>query len=333
MGSKPPKPPDPYEQAAAQRGENIWTSQFNTIGQNANQYGPYGNVINTPGARIPIYDQKGNIQGYGNQWNQRTELSPAQQAIFNQENAAKLSFGQLANQQMGMAKDILGKPITTEGLTPWERYEKAPALQQAKYQGTDRKAIEDAMMTSFYRGVNPQYERENAAMTARGMGAPGSEYGYATEQARGDTAGEATRQAFLASGEEARQEAAEARNKAEMVNKIIQQGWLNKNTWADQGNQLRTGQWGEQQGIRNQILNELSVLAGNAPTTVPQGQAFEGSAVNPFDIAGAENQSYANKMANYQNKQSGIFGLLGAGLSMINPFLGAAAGGLGSRIG
>ena len=41
-------------------------------------------------------------------------------------------------------------------------------------------------------------------MTARGMGAPGSEYGYATEQARGDTAGEQARQAYLASGEESR---------------------------------------------------------------------------------------------------------------------------------
>ena len=331
MGSAP-KPPDPYKMADAQRQENIWTSQYNTIGQNANQYTPYGNVTNTPGARIPIYDQHGKQTGWGTQWDQRTTLSPAQQAIFDEENKAKLGFGTLANQQLGMAKDVLGKPISTAHLPAWQQYEKAPALAQANYENTDRAAIEKAMMDSYYRGVNPEYERQNAQMTARGMGAPGSEYGYATDLARGDAAGEQTRQAYLASGEESRQAAGEARAKAEGSNKVTQQGWLNKNTWADQINSLRGAMFGEDQGVRNQIINELSVLAGNAPTTVPQGQAFQGSATNPFDIGGAMQNEYQQKMANYQNKQSGLFGIGKALLGMI-PFgnmFGAGAGVLGN---
>ena len=317
MGSKP-KAPDPYKQAEAQRGENTWTSQYNTIGANANQYTPYGSVTSSPGSQIPIYDSKGRITGYGTQWNQTTSLSPAQQAIFDQENNAKLGFGKLANQQLGMAKDVLGRPIDTQGLTGWEQYEKAPGLTQANYQGTDRQAIEDAMMASTRRGVQPQWENQDAQLAARGMGAPGSRMGYATDAARGDVLSEAGRQAYLASGEESRQQAGEARNVADASNKVTQQGWLNKNTWADQANALRQSQWGERTGLRNQILNELSVLAGNAPATVPQGQAFQGSSINPFDIAGAQQTKYAQDSANYQNMINGLFGIGKSALGMFS---------------
>lgn len=325
MGSKP-KAPDPYKQAEAQRAENTWTSQYNTIGSNANQITPYGNVTNAPGTKIPIYDSKGNITGYGTQWSQTTTLSPAQQAIFDQENAAKLGFGQLANQQLGQAKNILGQPINTEGMVNWQQYEKAPGLAQANYQGTDRQAIEDAMMASTRRGLEPTYRQQDAQLAARGVGAPGSKMGSNVDVSRGDTLAEAGRQAYLTSGEESRQQAGEARNVSEAANKVTQQGWLNKNTWADQANALRQSQWGERTGLRNQILNELSVLAGNAPATVPQAQGFQGSQVNPFDIAGALQTKYGQDMANYQNQQSGLFGIAKSVLGMIpfgNMFSGA----------
>ena len=182
-------------------------------------------------------------------------------------------------------------------------------------------------MASTRRGVEPQWEKENVQLAARGMGAPGSKMGYATDQARGDVMSEAGRQAFLASGAESREEAGEARNKAEAANKYTQQDWMNKNTWADQANALRKDQWGERTGERNQILNELSVLAGNAPVTVPQGQAFQGSAVNPFDFNSAFQNKYAQDMAGYQNKQSGLFGIAKGILGMI-PFGNMFSGGL-----
>jgi len=317
MGSKP-KAPDPYKQADAQRQENTWTSQYNTIGSNANQSTPYGDVTNSPGQQIPIYDAKGNITGYGTQWNQKTTLSPAQQAIFDQENNAKLGFGKLANQQLGMAKDILGRPIDTSGMVNWQQYEKAPDLTQANYQGTDRQAIEDAIMALTRRGAQPTWENQDVQLAARGMGAPGSKMAYATDQARGDVMTEAARQAYLASGQESRQQAGEARNVADASNKVTQQGWLNKNTWADQANALRQSQWGEKTGLRNQILNELSVLAGNAPATVPQAAGFQGSQVNPFDIAGAIQTKYGQDSANYQNMLNGLFGIGKSALGMFS---------------
>jgi hypothetical protein len=333
MGSKAPKAPDPYAQAAAQRGENIWTSQYNTIGQNANQVTPYGTVSNAPGSKIPIYDQNGNIQGYGTQWNQTTTLSPQEQAIFNNDQANRLGLGKFANQQIGQLTDTLGKPFNTEGLPAWQLYGEGPSLRQADYQGTDRAAIENAMMESYRRSAAPQQQAQDVQMAARGMGAPGSKYGYAVANQRGDEAGEQARQAYLASGAESRAQAGESRNVSEAANKVLQQGWINANQRADQQNQVRQGEFGERQQTRNQIVNEIAALMGGGQVMVPQGQAFQGSAVNPFDIAGAMQNKYAQDMQARQNKQSGMFGLIGAGLSMINPFLGAAAGGLTKAMG
>lgn len=332
MGSAP-KAPDPYKQAEAQRQENAYTSQYNTIGSNANQYTPYGTITNSPGAQIPIYDDKGNVTGYGTQWNQTTSLSPQEQAIFNQEQANRGSLQGFAGQQLSTLSNTLGKAFNTAGLPEWQLYEKGPELQQAKYEGTDRKAIEDAMMASTRRAVEPVNQAQDAQLAARGMGAPGSNAGYKIDQARGDVMSEAGRNAYLASGAESRAAAGESRNVAEFMNKILQQGWLNKNLKADQQNTVRGGMFGERQQERNQIVNELAALMGGGQVMVPQATAFQGSQTNPFDIAGAIQTKYSQDQQAYQNKQSGLFGLLGAGLSIANPFLGAAAGGLTKSMG
>ncbi len=313
MGSAP-KAPDPYKQAAAQRAENTWTSQYNTIGQNANQYTPYGSVTAAPGSKIPIYDEKGNITGYGTQWNQTTTLSPQEQAIFDQEEAAKLGFGKLANSQLSQAQKTLGTPFTTEGLPDWAKYSDAPGLRKDE-SPTDRASIEKAMMDSYYRGVQPQQSAEDAQMAARGMGAPGSKYGYAVGNQRGDAAAEQTRQAYLASGEESRQA-------QEEYNKVTQADWMNKNTVVDQNNALRQSEFGERQNTRNQIINELSALMGGGQVTVPQGQAYQGSSINPFDISGAMQTNYQQQMQAYQAKLNGLFGLGGNLLKMGMPKIG-----------
>lgn len=311
MGSQP-KAPDPYDQMKAQQGSNAWTAQFNAAMMNPNQYTPYGNVINAPGAKIPIYDQKGKVTGYANQWNQTTTLSPAQQAIFDQENAAKLGLGKFANQQIGTATKVLGKAFNTQGLPEWQTYGEGPDLRYDK-SPTDRQAIEDAIMASTRRGLTPQWDAENAQLAARGMGAPGSEMGYATDQARGDVLAEAGRGAYLASGEE-------SRSATEAVNKVLQQMFLNENLGVDQANAVRQGMFGERQQERNQIVNEIAALLGGGQATVPQGQAFQGTATNPFDIAGAQNQKYAIDSQNYTNKMTGLFGLGGNLLKAFNPF-------------
>lgn len=318
MGSAP-KPPDPYAEAAAQRKENTWTSQYNTIGSNANQYTPYGNVTYTPGSKIPIYDEQGNVSGYGTQWNQNTTLSPQEQAIFDESQKAQLGLGQFANTQIGQLQSVLGQPFDTSGLADWSLYGAAPTLRQDQTP-TDRQAIQDAMMASYQRGVQPAYSAQDAQLAARGQ-MPGGKMDYNVQQNRNDSLAEQTRQAYLASGEESR--AAQT-----AYNQVAQQDWLNNNARSDQQNQVRQGQFGEKQQTRNQIVNEIAALMGGSQVTVPQGQAFQGSQVNPFDIAGAMNTNYQNQLAAYQSKMNGLFGLAGAGLKILNPFGAFGAGGM-----
>jgi hypothetical protein len=321
MGSAP-KAPDPYKQQQQQRAENMWTSQYNTIGSNANQYTPYGSVTSSPGSKIPIYDAQGNISGYGTQWNQTTSLSPQEQAIFDQEEKTKLGMGTLANTELGNAQSTLSQPFNTAGLPDWQTYGAGPNLRNDQAP-TDRAAIEDAMMKSYQRGVAPQQAAQDAQMAARGQ-APGGQMDYNTQTQRADALAEQTRQAYLASGQESRQAQT-------AYNQVAQAGWQNENLRADQQNQLRQSEFGERQQTRDQIVNEIAALTGGGQATVPQGQGFQGSQVNPFDVAGAQNQAYQTASQNYQNKLTGLFGIAGGLTKMINPFqmYGAGSGMMG----
>lgn len=310
MGSAP-KAPDPADTARQQRQENMWSSQYNTIGSNANQYTPYGSVTSAPGAKIPIYNEKGQITGYGTQWNQTTKLSPKEQAIFDQEQMSRLGLGKFANQQIGNLSTTLSKPFSSAGLPDWQFYGAGPNLRYEK-SPTDRAAIEDAIMASHTRGQAPIRTAEDVQAAARGMGAPGSKYGYSTAQARGDVDAEAARNAYLASGDESRQA-------TEAVNQTLQQIWNNKNLRVDQSNATRQGMFGERQQERNQIVNEIAALLGGGQVTVPQGQAFVGSQVNPFDWQSAVQNKYAQDMNSYQNRMTGLFGIGSAAMGML-PF-------------
>lgn len=112
---KAPTPPDPYETAGAQTGTNISTAIANTITGNMNQNTPYGSLS---------YDQTGTFDwtdpNSGKVYNLPTftatqTLSPEQQAILDQTNAANLNLSTLANDQSAFLGKYLGQPVN---LTP-----------------------------------------------------------------------------------------------------------------------------------------------------------------------------------------------------------------------
>jgi len=111
-----PKAPDPQETANAQAGMNrdtaITQQQLNMV----NQQGPYGSLN---------YAQTGtnkfkNAQG---QWVETpaytatTTLSPEQQAILNQTQAANLNLGTIANERSSFLKDYLAQPFNVNAAT------------------------------------------------------------------------------------------------------------------------------------------------------------------------------------------------------------------------
>jgi len=298
------------DQANAQNSQNMYAAFTNSVMGNANTNNPYGSTTSSISGYVPYTDPYTGKVTQIPQWTQNTTLSPAQQAIFNEENKGKLAFGQTANEQLGRVRSKLAQPIDYGKMAQWRGYENAPQLQQAD--PAYRKQIEDNMAASYNRANEPVYAAQDAQAAARGMGAPGSQYGYATQQGRYDAADEAARQRFNQAGGEARAE-------AEGINKVRQQGWLNTNTIADQQNAMRTGQIAEAQGERTNILNELMSMFGMGQATIPSAPAFQGGQVNPFDIAGAQNNEYNIKAQNAANKNAGIFGIGGNLLKMVNP--------------
>lgn len=109
--SKAPAAPDPAKTAAAQTGTNVTTALANAQLNNVNQYGPDGSVTYTQTGGKSFTDPSSGQTYNIPQYNQYTTLSPQQQAIKDQSDAASLNLGQTANQQSAFLKDYLGQPV------------------------------------------------------------------------------------------------------------------------------------------------------------------------------------------------------------------------------
>lgn len=103
--SKAPKAPDPMETARAQAQMNIDTALAQNAVNQVNQVTPDGSLIytetgrrNVGGRDIPIYTAT-------------TTLSPEQQRIKAQSDAAELNLASLANDQSGFLKGYMAKPF------------------------------------------------------------------------------------------------------------------------------------------------------------------------------------------------------------------------------
>lgn len=99
---KTPKAPDPVATANAQAAMNKETA-ITQYGLNAtNQVNPWGSVT---------YDQTGSWEDGTPRYQQTTTLSPEQQAIFGQTQAAQGNLAGLANEQSGKMREYLNEPF------------------------------------------------------------------------------------------------------------------------------------------------------------------------------------------------------------------------------
>lgn len=111
---KAPKAPDPKETAAAQTGTNVTTALANAQLGNVNQYGPDGSVVYSTSGTKSFTDPTSGSTYNIPQYTQTTTLSPEQQAIKAQSDAASLNLGTIANQQSNFLKDYLSKPVSLD---------------------------------------------------------------------------------------------------------------------------------------------------------------------------------------------------------------------------
>ena len=112
---RPPTPPDPNQVAGAQTGTNVSTAIANTAMGQVNQVTPDGSLTySTTGNHSwtdPSTGQTYNVP----QYTATTSLSPAAQAIRDQNNTASLNLATLAANQSGRADALLSQPLDMNG--------------------------------------------------------------------------------------------------------------------------------------------------------------------------------------------------------------------------
>jgi len=171
---KAPTPPDPKETASAQTGTNISTALANAQLGNVNQYGPDGSVTYSESGFKTIKDPTSGSTYNIPRYTQTTSLSPQQQAIKDQNDAASLNLGKLANQQSSFLGDYMSKPIdldneaTESRLFDLGRKRLDPAIAQRDEDLRSRLANQgikagsaayDREMNNFNQGTNDAYNQ------------------------------------------------------------------------------------------------------------------------------------------------------------------------------
>ena len=138
--SKAPKPPDPRETAAAQTSTNIGTAIANGYLGNVNQVTPDGSLTYSQTGTNKWTDPMSGAVYDLPTWTATQTLSPGQQAIKTENDAAELNLSKLANSQSGRLQDLLGKPFNLDGapaagdpskigLPQYSQYGSGPNLQ------------------------------------------------------------------------------------------------------------------------------------------------------------------------------------------------------------
>jgi len=186
----PPTPPNPYQTAAAATGTNVGTAIANKYLNNTNQVTPQGSLT---------YNQSGNYSWSDPATGQVYQipsftatqtLSPQQQAIQAQQEAAQLTMAGMGASQAGRAAGVLSREVDYSGLparpgadainnvgkaaTSFEgggpiqsQFGDAGAITRTYGPednfSADRQRVEESLMAR----MNPQLERERASVEQR----------------------------------------------------------------------------------------------------------------------------------------------------------------------
>lgn len=317
---KAPQAPNPEKVAQAQTTSNVNTAVANSVIGNANEVTPYGTVT---------YNQVGsqNVGGIDvPQYERVTTLSPEQQQILDLNNQFDIGSGQLATSQVDRLRGILDTPITADNLATQRADGMISAPQFSKMQendwSADRQRVEDAMFSR----LNPQIERDRAALENRlaNQGIrPGSE-AYREAIALADRqANDLRMQTILAGGQEQSRLAGLDQSRLGFNNSAEAQNFTGQIDARNFQNATREAELAEQMRLRNQPINEITALMSGSQVSTPQASPYRPGTVAGTDVAGIQQQAYQNQMAAYQQKVAqqnamlgGIAGLGGSLLAL-----------------
>lgn len=277
-----PSPPNPYQTAAAQTQSNVQSAVANAYLNNYTDITPFGTANYDQTGTEYITDAKGKQVAVPT-FTRTVELDPAQQAILDRQNQASIQLGDLANSQLSFLQDYLGKPYNVE---------EALGPRQQNDWSEDRSRVEDAIMSRYNRHYGEYTDSLDAKLRAQGL-TPGSEAWNRQYSKAGEMYNDATMQAILAGGSE-------------------------QSRLANLYNQDRAAALTEAFAGRNQPINEVTSLLSGQQLNVPQFSSPYQTGIQPAPIADLINQNYAQQVSNANGQAAGLFGLLGAGASLLS---------------
>lgn len=159
-----PQAPDPWQTASAQGAWNSFTAQqqqsMNMIGQNT----PWGSLDYSQNGSTWITDPSGKKVEVP-QYTANVNLSPEQQAIFDQSQQAQLGLGQLANQQIGRVDELLSNPFefNNQDAENWAWDMASPRILQQ--QGQNQTDLRTQLINSGIRPGTSAWDSEMQRLT------------------------------------------------------------------------------------------------------------------------------------------------------------------------
>ena len=164
MGKKAPAAPDPYTTAAAQGGMNRDTAITQMQLNSGTQVNPWGTVSTEQTGQNSFVDSQGKTV-YTPKFTQTTTLSPAQQAIFDQSQAAEGNLAGIANDQSAFLKDYLNKPFEFQNsdAEQWAFDLASPRIRQQQAQTED--TLRSTLANKGIREGSPAWIAEMTRMT------------------------------------------------------------------------------------------------------------------------------------------------------------------------
>lgn len=164
MGKRSPKAPDPEKTAAAQGSWNSFTAQqqqqMNMVGQNS----PWGSLAYEQTGTSWVTDPNGKRVEIPS-FTANTTLTPEQQAIYDQSQAADLNLATIANEQSGKIGELLNNPFeyTNRDAENWA-YDLASS-RILPQQEQNRKALETQLVNKGLRPGTPGWDSEMSRLT------------------------------------------------------------------------------------------------------------------------------------------------------------------------
>jgi len=289
--SDAPAPPDPKVTADAQNSTSIGTTIANTWMQ--------PDLVTPDGSRVT--QQNGNVNWAdpftGKTYQiprfiQTTTLSPQQLKIKEQQDAAKLKLGTLANDQVGRVNSLLSQPFTLNGLPQggdaggirtgnYKGYANGPGLKtdytSAAFKGgpqlktsyvddfsEDRQRVEDALMSRLQTTIDKDRTALDTRLANQGIRLGSTAYDRAMDESNRQVT-DARLGAILGAGQEQSRLAGLERDQATFGNNAQQQMFSNQFDVTGANNALNRDKAGFYNTTKQQMADNLfrSTTANN----------------------------------------------------------------------